>query len=80
MKDKKNQLEILYDPIINICEFKEKKFDKIDDFLRDKKFILGIDRPKMKLYDCEQQAQKNLVDSGQEIPKSQQVNTEDWKF
>ena len=34
----------------------------------------------MKLYDVEQQAQKNLVDSGQENPKSQQVNTENWKF
>jgi hypothetical protein len=33
----------------------------------------------MKLYDVEQQAQKDLVDSGQEIPTSQ-VNTEDWKF
>jgi len=34
----------------------------------------------MKLYDVEQQAQKDLVDSGQEIPTSQQVNTENWKF
>jgi hypothetical protein len=33
----------------------------------------------MKLYDVEQQAQQNLVDSGQDIPTSQ-VNTEDWKF
>jgi len=41
---KKEQLEILYDPIINIREFKERKFDKIDDFLKDKKFILGIGR------------------------------------
>ena len=41
---KKEQLEILYDPIINIREFKERKFDKIDGFLKDKKFILGIGR------------------------------------
>ena len=41
---KKEQLEILYDPIINIREFKERKFGKIDDFLKDKKFILGIGR------------------------------------
>jgi len=54
--------------------------NRYNDPTKNKKFILGIDRPKMKLYDCEQQAQKNLVDSGQEIPKSQQVNTEDWKF
>ena len=38
-----------------------------------------IQRSKMKLYDVEQQAQADLVDSGQDIP-TQQVNTEDWKF
>jgi hypothetical protein len=32
-----------------------------------KRFILGIDRSKMRLYDCEQTAQKNLQDSGQEF-------------
>ena len=31
-----------------------------------KKFIVGIDRSKMRLYDCEQSAQKNLSDSGQD--------------
>ena len=31
-----------------------------------KKFIVGIDRAKMRLYDCEQSAQKNLSDSGQD--------------
>ena len=31
-----------------------------------KRFILGIDRARMKLYDCEQEAQKDIVDSGQE--------------
>jgi len=34
----------------------------------------------MKLYDVEQQAQKDLVDSGQGIPASQLVNTDGWKF
>jgi hypothetical protein len=53
--------------------------NRYNDPTKNKKFILGIDRPKMKLYDVEQQAQKDLVDSGQEIPTSQ-VNTEDWKF
>ena len=32
-----------------------------------KKFIIGIDRPKMRLYDVEQNAQTDLVDSGQEF-------------
>jgi len=31
-----------------------------------KRFVIGIDRAKMRLYDCEQSAQKDIVDSGQE--------------
>ena len=31
-----------------------------------KRFIVGIDRAKMRLYDCEQSAQTDILDSGQE--------------
>jgi hypothetical protein len=31
-----------------------------------KRFIVGIDRAKMRLYDCEQSAQNDIVDSGKE--------------
>ena len=31
-----------------------------------KRFVIGIDRAKMRLYDCEQSAQDDIVDSGQE--------------
>ena len=31
-----------------------------------KRFVIGIDRAKMRLYDCEQQAQEDILDSGQE--------------
>jgi replicative DNA helicase len=31
-----------------------------------KRFIVGIDRAKMRIYDCEQTAQKDILDSGQE--------------
>ena len=31
-----------------------------------KRFIVGIDRAKMRLYDCEQAAQKDILDSGQD--------------
>jgi hypothetical protein len=31
-----------------------------------KKFIIGVDRAKMKLYDVAQTAQEDLVDNGQE--------------
>lgn len=31
-----------------------------------KRFVLGIDRSKMRLYDCEQIAQKDILDSGKD--------------
>lgn len=31
-----------------------------------KRFVLGIDREKMRLYDCEQNAQKDILDSGKD--------------
>ena len=31
-----------------------------------KRFVVGIDRAKMKLYDCEQEAQDDIIDSGQQ--------------
>ena len=39
--------------------------NRYNDPTMNKRFILGIDRAKMKLYDVEQQAQDDLVDSGQ---------------
>ena len=32
-----------------------------------KRFVIGIDRAKMRLYDCEQKAQEDILDSGQEL-------------
>ena len=40
--------------------------NRYNDPTVNKRFILGIDRAKMRLYDVEQEAQKDLVDSGQE--------------
>ena len=40
--------------------------NRYNDPTMNKRFILGIDRAKMKLYDVEQLAQKDLTDSGQE--------------
>lgn len=42
-----------------------------------KRFVVGIDRSKMRLYDVEQTAQNDLVDSGQEIEYNDQ---DDKKF
>lgn len=33
-----------------------------------KRFVLGIDRSKMKLFDAEQSAQSDIIDSGQDVP------------
>ena len=40
--------------------------NRYNDPTQNKKFIIGIDRAKMRLYDVEQKAQIDLVDSGQE--------------
>ena len=31
-----------------------------------KRFVIGVDRAKMRLYDCEQKAQEDILDNGQE--------------
>ena len=31
-----------------------------------KRFVVGVDRAKMRLYDCEQSAQDDILDSGKE--------------
>jgi len=41
-----------------------------------KRFVLGIDRGKMRLYDCEQSAQQNILDSGQEEYESEERSKE----
>jgi len=40
--------------------------NRYNDPTVNKRFIVGIDRAKMRLYDCEQSAQKDMIDSGQE--------------
>ena len=41
--------------------------NRYNDPTMNKRFIVGIDRAKMRLYDCDQSAQDDLVDSGQDI-------------
>ena len=40
--------------------------NRYNDLSVNKRFIIGIDRAKMRLYDCEQSAQNDVGDSGQE--------------
>jgi len=42
--------------------------NRYNDPTINKRFVLGIDRSKMRLYDAEVEDQKDLVDSGQETP------------
>ena len=47
--------------------------NRYNDTVVNKRFVIGIDRSKMRLYDCEQSAQDNILDSGQE----EEYNNED---
>ena len=40
--------------------------NRYNDINMNKRFVVGIDRAKMRLYDCEQSAQNDILDSGQE--------------
>ena len=40
--------------------------NRYNDPTMNKRFVVGIDRAKMRLYDCEQKAQDDILDSGQE--------------
>jgi hypothetical protein len=39
-----------------------------------RKFVVGIDRAKMRLYDVENSAQMDIIDSGQETPVFEKGN------
>ena len=47
--------------------------NRYNDTVVNKRFVIGIDRSKMRLYDCEQSAQDNILDSGRE----EEYNNED---
>jgi len=40
--------------------------NRYNDINMNKRFVVGIDRSKMRLFDCEQSAQNDILDSGQE--------------
>jgi len=40
-----------------------------------RRFVIGVDRTKMRLYDCEQQAQDDLLDSGQDVEYNEEDKT-----
>ena len=54
---------------LNQIMFKQLK-NRYNDVTFYKRFIVGIDRSKMRLYDCEQSAQDDIIDSGGEDKSS----------
>ena len=40
--------------------------NRYNDPTMNKRFVVGIDRAKMRLYDCEQSAQEDIIDNGKE--------------
>lgn len=48
--------------------------NRYNDLTLNKRFAVGIDRSKMKLFDIEQSAQKSIADSGQEFDTPRQNN------
>ena len=50
---------------INQIMIKQLK-NRYSDKSINKRFVVGVDRAKMRLYDCEQSAQKEILDSGQD--------------
>jgi len=54
--------------------------NRYNDPTINKRFIVGIDRAKMRLYDCEQKAQDDILDSGQEEEYNNKEETKKDKF
>ena len=54
--------------------------NRYNDPTLNRKFILGVDRSKMRLYDVEQSAQTDLVDSGQKDVSTNKFNKKLGQF
>jgi replicative DNA helicase len=54
--------------------------NRYNDPTYNRRFVIGVDRTKMRLYDCEQQAQDDLLDSGQEVEYNDEGNKVTKKF
>ena len=53
--------------------------NRYNDPTMNKRFVIGIDRAKMKLYDVEQSAQGDIIDSGQEVEYNNEEETKKIK-
>ena len=53
--------------------------NRYNDPTMNKRFVVGIDRAKMKLYDVDQSLQEDIVDSGQDIEYNNEQETKKIK-
>ena len=49
--------------------------NRYNDPTYNRRFVIGVDRTKMRLYDCEQTAQDDLLDSGQDVEYNDEDKT-----
>ena len=49
--------------------------NRYNDPTYNRRFVVGVDRTKMRLYDCEQSAQDDLLDSGQDVEYNEEDKT-----
>ena len=54
--------------------------NRYNDPTYNRRFVIGVDRAKMRLYDCEQTAQDDLLDSGQEVEYNEDEQKTTKKF
>ena len=58
--------------------------NRYNDPTYNKRFVVGIDRPKMRLYDCEQEAQDDILDTNVDThtqpSQDSKAKFNDWKF
>ena len=54
--------------------------NRYNDPTYNRRFVVGVDRAKMRLYDCEQSAQDDVLDSGQDVEYNDNENKVTKKF
>ena len=54
--------------------------NRYNDPTKNKKFVVGIDRARMKLYDCEQSAQEDIVDTTYNAQEPYKLDTDESKY
>lgn len=69
------------DELSNLNQIMVKQFkNRYSDPTKNKRFVIGVDKAKMKLYDLESSAQEGIIDSGQDYEPSYSAKNSKEKF